>query len=288
MAPSRGVLRICSSNIQHIRSFSAVHQLQSGHNRWSKIKHDKAKKDADKHRQRAIFAAEITHASKTSGPEPSTNPRLADLITKAKKEGFAKLSIEAAIARGQGKSMTGVSLESVTIEGILPNNVAVIVDCETDSRLRTLADVRLALRDAGGSATPCAYLFERQGKVVFEPKDSIGLEEALEIALEAGAIDVDQDEAGSLVVSCGPSDTKSVGETMSDALGLVVRTSEIIWRPNEDTKVTLTGDDLADELGAFVDNVMDRETAVQAVSMNVAQGSSSEGAWSDLQSRLGT
>ena len=214
------------------------------------------------------------------------NPRLADLITKAKKEGFAKASIEAAIARGQGRSISGASLESVTIEGILPNNVAVIIDCETDSRLRTLADVRLAMKEAGGSATPSAYLFEKQGRIVFEQKDSVGIEEALDAALEAGAADVEQDESGNLVVSCEPSQTKAVGENISQALELNIKTSDISWCPNEDTKIALNDDASADELGAFVDNLLERETTVQAVAMNVAQGSISEGAWSDLQSRL--
>lgn len=287
MAPSRGALRLIYGPRYHARWLGNTTIRPSGHNRWSKIKHDKGKNDALKNRQRSVFAQEIATASKQFGPDPALNPRLADAISRSKKEGFAKASIEAAIARGQGRSTSGASLESVTVEGILPNNVAVIIECETDSRLRTLADVRLAMKEAGGSATPCAYLFEKRGRVVFEPKDSVGVNEGMDSALEAGATDIEEDEDGGLVVTSEPSDTKSVGEAMTDALGLTIKLSEIVWCPNEDTLVQLANDEAADELGGFVDNLMDRESTVQAISMNIAQGSTSEGTWNDLQSRIG-
>lgn len=287
MAPSRGAQWLFNGTRHPIRRFGDTTIRHSGHNRWSKIKHDKGKNDALKNRQRSIFAQEIATASKLFGHDPSLNPRLADLIAKSKKEGFAKASIEAAIARGQGRSTTGASLENVTVEGILPNNVAVIIECETDSRLRTLSEVRLAMKDAGGSATPCAYLFEKRGRVVFEPKDSIGVDEAMDSALEAGATDIEEDEDGSLVITSEPSDTKIVGEAMTNAFGLTIKTSDIFWCPNEDTMVQLSNDEAADELGGFVDNLMDRESTVQAISMNISQGSTSEGTWNELQSRLG-
>ena len=115
MAPSRGI-GILRSFAQSptatpitFRAFSATTIPLSGHNRWSKIKHDKGKADALKNRQRSIFAQEIATASKLFGPDINSNPKLADLVTKAKKEAFPKASIEAAIARGQGKSLTGAS-----------------------------------------------------------------------------------------------------------------------------------------------------------------------------------
>ncbi|KAK5172629.1 uncharacterized protein LTR77_002749 [Saxophila tyrrhenica] len=296
MTPSRGLGSIpacaarhkfCSRAVrQHSRPFTAFAPLQSGHNRWSKIKHDKGVADARKNRQRSAFAQEITTASKLFGPEPSMNPRLADLVTKAKREGFAKASIEAAIARGQGKSTSGANLESVMVEGMLPNNVAVIVECETDSKLKTLADVRLAMKDAGGSATPCSYLFEKRGKVVLEPKEGIDLESALEAALKVDVTDLDEDDEGNIVAYCGASDTKAVGEGMSAALGTVIKTSDIVWSPNLETQVALSSENQVAELGSFVDNLLDKENSVQAVSMNVAQGSASEGPWKELQSRL--
>lgn len=214
------------------------------------------------------------------------NPRLADLITKAKREGFAKASIEAAVARGQGRSVSGASLESVTVEGILPNNVAVIIDCETDNKLRTLADVRMVMKEYGGTATPASYLFEKRGRVVFEKKDGVGLDEVLEPALEAGALDVDEDADGRLLVVTEPGGTRAVGDAMTSALGLQIATSDIVWDPNGDTKVGLSDEDMAQDLSSFVDELQDKESSVQAVSMNVAQGSLKEELWRELQSRI--
>ena len=298
MAPSRGCFTlqstICSRPCRYIcsqcrsRLFATAATLNSGHNRWSKIKHDKGRADAAKNRQRSVFSHEIATASKLFGPEPSANPRLADLIAKAKKEGFAKANIEAAIARGQGKSSTGASLEGVTVEGLLPGNIGVVIECETDNRLRTLQEARLIMKNAGGSATPSAYLFSKRGRLTFDSKDDIGAEETLEAALEAGAIDVEDGEDSGVLVFCEPGETKVIGEAVSAALGLDIKTSEIIWYPNEDTKVGVENEDAAQDLAAFVEELQGKESSVQAVAMNVAQGSLSSEIWKELQSRLNT
>ncbi|EME47538.1 hypothetical protein DOTSEDRAFT_117673, partial [Dothistroma septosporum NZE10] len=258
----------------------------SGHSRWSKIKHEKAKVDAGKNKQRSIFAQELATASRLFGGDPNMNPRLADLVTKAKKEGFAKASIEAAIARGQGRSVSGASLENITVEGILPNNVAIIVECETDSKLRTLAEVKLAIKEAGGSATPTGYLFAKKGRIVFEAKDDIGMDEMLEPALDAGAQDVTKDGDGRVVVWTEPADTKAVGEAISKDLNVQIATSNIVWDPNEDTKVVVPGEEIAGELSHFIDQLQEKETSVQSVAMNISQGSLEADAWNDLRSRL--
>ncbi|KAK3112004.1 hypothetical protein LTR53_012166 [Teratosphaeriaceae sp. CCFEE 6253] len=296
MAPSRGLFAISPlSPVQRpthicqrcrLRCVSTSATLASGHNRWSKIKHDKGKADATKNKQRSIFSQEIALASKLSGPDPGLNTRLADLITKAKREGFPKAGIESAIARGQGRSTSGASLEPVTVEGILPGNVGVIVECETDNKLRTLADVRLMLKEAGGSATPSAYLFQKKGRVVLESRDGVEAEQVLEVALEAGATDVEDDEDGRIVVSTEPGETTTVGDALAKALGLQIAASEILWDPNEDTKIEVRDDKAAEELGGFVDELQERESSLQAVAMNVAQGSLNDESWRELQSRL--
>lgn len=296
MAPSRGIFTAPFSSPRHVcrhclsrRAFTTAPALHSGHNRWSKIKHDKGKNDAARNRQRSAFAQEIATASKLFGPEPSLNPRLAESVTKAKREGLPKAIIEAAIARGQGRSLTGASLESVTVEGILPGNVAVIVECETDSRLRTLANVRLALKEAGGREGPSAYLFEKRGRVVLEQKEGIGVEEVLEAALEAGATDVveDETEEGSIVLFSEPGDTKSVGEAVNSALGLAIKTSGIVWSANEDTKVDVSTEEAAAELEGFVDELAEKEPSVQAVAMNVRPSADLSGdSWTELVGRL--
>ncbi|KAK5703224.1 hypothetical protein LTR97_004173 [Elasticomyces elasticus] len=296
MAPSRGITTISSLAGLFPRTYTcrqcrlrALHTttpLASGHNRWSKIKHDKAKVDATKNRQRSIFSQELALASKLFGPDPSLNTRLADLVTKAKREGFAKTSIESAIARGQGRSTSGATLESLTVEAILPGNVATIIECETDNKLRTLSDVRLIVKEAGGTVTPSAYLFEKKGRIIFEPREGVGLEEALESALDVGATDVEEGEDGRVVVSTAPGDTKSVGDALAKALKLQISTSEIMWEPNTDTTIAVQDEKTAEELSSFVDELQEREASLQAVAMNVAQGQLDDEPWKELQSRL--
>lgn len=292
MAPSRGFAFVTTlkradiSRACRAQPFSNTATTCSGHNRWSKIRHDKGKNDAAKNRQRSVFAQEIATASKIFGPDPTFNPRLADLIAKAKKEGFAKNSIEAAIARGQGRSLSGTSLESVTIEGILPNNVGVIMECETDNKARTLMEIRFVMKESGGRETPSSYLFQKKGRIVYEKKADVGTDQALEPALEAGATDVEEDEHGRLVVSCEPSDTKAVGEAITNALNLPIATSGIVWEPNEETKIGVPDEQAAQELHDFIDQVLDKDAGVQAVAMNVSQGQLNGEVWRELQTRL--
>lgn len=305
MAPSRGLRHLAGIKTYrnpslcpqclHNRTFTTTPLLPSGHNRWSKIKHDKAKTDSAKNKQRSLFSQELATLSRLYGPDPQHNPRLSDAITKAKREGFPKASIEGAIARGQGKSATGAQLESLVFEGILPGNVGVIVECETDNRLRTMATLKLCLKDAGGTATPSAYLFTKRGRIAFGRKEGIGVEEALEAALEAGALDVEEAEVGQgqdgeqgsgLIVWSEPGDTKAVGEAVASALGLEIKASEIVWCPNEDTQVRLSSESAAEDLANFVDDLQDKEMSVQVVAMNVAQGGVGDEPWRDLRERL--
>ena len=294
MAPSRGLERLVSRrqllqfySYNTCRTFSTTQISLSGHNRWSKIKHDKAKVDASRNRQRSHYANEITLASRLYGPDPALNSRLAEVIALARKESFPKDKIEAAIARGQGRSASGASLESVTVEAILPGNVAAIIECETDNRLRTLTAVRLAVKDADGREGPSSYLFTKRGRVIFEPKEGVGEEETLDAALEAGATDVDEDEDG-IVVLTEPGDTKTVSEAISSALALNLKTSEIMWSANEDTKVDVVSPEAATHLQSFLDDIMEKESSVQAISMNVRPGPElPPDTWRDLAARLG-
>ena len=269
-----------------LRGLTTTASAQSGHSRWSKIKHDKGKNDAAKHHQRSMFSKEIATASKLFGPESNANHRLANLISKAKKEGFAKASIEAAIARGQGRSVSGASLENVTVEGILPNNVAVIVECETDSKLRTLGEVRLVIRDHGGTVTPTSYLFTKKGKITYDARDDVRMNEILDAAIDAGASDVEEGENGEMIVISEPNLTRSVGDTISQALGLDIAASEIIWVPNEDTKVEIQGKNTASDLISFLDDLQEKESSVQTVAMNISQTGLASESWKDLQGRI--
>lgn len=298
MAPSRG-LQILSPFRRNLgprsyicqrcqgRAITTTPALQSGHNRWSKIKHDKAKADAGKTKQRSMYAQEIATASRLYGPDPNANSKLADVVAKARKDGFAKTSIEAAIARGQGRSASGASLENVVVEGILPGNIGVVVECETDNKLKTMMDVRVVLKEAGGRESAAGYLFGKKGRVVFLKREGAGVEQALEASLEAGATDVEEeeDDDASVVVWCEPGDTKAVGEALTEALGVQV-TSNIVSVPIEETRIELENERIVEELAGFIDLLHEKDNTIQSVAMNVAQGSLDSDSWGELHSRL--
>jgi transcriptional/translational regulatory protein YebC/TACO1 len=194
--------------------------------------------------------------------------------------------MEAAIARGQGKSATGATLENVTLEVIMPPTVAMIIEIETDSKARTLADLRSLVKTHGGSVTPTTYLFQKKGRVSFEKDErNLGVDEVLDEAIEAGAEDVEMDEDGSIVVWTEPNKTLAAAKALQESLNLKVEGSDIVWDPNEDTKVALQSEDAVKALSVFVEALRE-DPNVQSVYANAAQGSVTDGAWEDLQNRL--
>lgn len=197
-------------------------------------------------KQRSGLAQELQLASKQHGADPQFNPRLATVITAAKKQGVPKTSIENAIARGQGRSPTGAALESLTIEVMVPPSVAVIVECQTDSKARTLNDLKLAIKESGGTMTPTSHMFDRKGKVVFEGSKNIGEEEIFDQAVEAGAIDVQMEDDGRVVVYAESSQTTTVAEILAKSSGLKVESLDIIWDPKEDMMVDVTSPEMLD------------------------------------------
>lgn len=204
--------------------------------------------------------------------------------------GFPKISMEAAIARGQGKSTTGSNLESLMLEAIMPPSIALIIECETDNKSRTLMDLRFKIKYHGGIVTPTSYLFNRKGKLVFEKSDKIrGLDDVLDAAIDAGAEDVDTMGDDRIVIWTEPSKTFSTLEQLQSVLDLKVKSSEIIWDANRDTVIPLRDIDelkinhlldLVDELQEYPD--------VQGVFANVSKGTLSDDQWTELMSGLNT
>lgn len=199
--------------------------------------------------------------------------------------GFPKPSIEAAIARGQGKSTTGAALENFTMECIMPSQVAMIIEAETDNRNRTLADLKLLIKNHGGTPTPTAYLFQKKGRVAFEKDESgLGPDEILDEAIEAGAEDVESDEDGGIVVWTEPTMAYSAAGSLSKSRGLKIASTDILWDPNQETQVNIEEEN-AIALGEFFDAVQDNPT-VQGVYANFAQGKLSDDVWSNLQEKM--
>jgi transcriptional/translational regulatory protein YebC/TACO1 len=194
--------------------------------------------------------------------------------------------MEAAIARGQGKSATGAALESITLEVIMPPTVAMIIETETDNKARTMMDLRLLVKYHGGTVTPTNYLFQKKGRIAFEKDErNLGVDEVLDEAIEAGAEDVETDEDGSIVVWTEPNKTMAAAEALQKSLNLKVESSDVIWDANEDTKVTLESEDAVKALSAFVEALQDYPH-VQGVYANAAQGSIADDIWEELEGRL--
>jgi len=199
--------------------------------------------------------------------------------------GFPKALLEGAVARGQGKSASGATLESITLEVIVPPTVAMIIESETDNRARTLMDLRYIVKRHGGSVTPTGYLFQKKGRIAFEADETKGVDDVLDDAIEAGAEDVEADEDGSIVVWTEPSQTTAAAEALLKSHGLKVESADILWDANEDTKVPLESEDAVTALSAFIAELRENSN-VQGVYANVAQGSISDEVWEELQDKL--
>ncbi|EMD59402.1 hypothetical protein COCSADRAFT_101945 [Bipolaris sorokiniana ND90Pr] len=271
--------------VDQVRCLSTSPALLSGHSKWATIKHDKAKNDAGKSKQRSLMTRDITNAVKLAGPNPDMNPRLALAIATAKKSAVPKASIEAAIARGQGLSAAGTALESLVLEAILPPSIATIIECQTDNKLRALADLRLLVKEAGGTVSTVAFMFEKKGRIILRKKDGVTVDEVLEPALEAGVLDVDEDAEGRVVLYTEPAMTNKTAEKLSKDVGLEIEESEIIYDPNEDTKVTLDDEGAAKELSNFLDELQEVQ-GVQGVYMNWTKGSIAEEMWEELRGKV--
>lgn len=268
---ARGLLRIKPSswvNETSFRCFCSFPARNSGHSRWSKIKHDKGKEDILKSRARTLLSQDISLASKYGGPDPALNSRLATAIVNAKKGSLSKTSIESAIAKGQGKSLSGASLENVTIEAMFPYGVAAVIECQTDCKARVLQDLRNIIKIRGGTVTPTSFLFEKKGRIWFDGKDGVGVDDVLDEAIEAGALDVEVEEGNKLVVDTDPSDITTVAQRLVDRFGLQLDRTEILHDPRSETMVSL-GDDEGSELNDIID-MIEAEPSLQNVFVNVA------------------
>jgi YebC/PmpR family DNA-binding regulatory protein len=214
----------------------------AGHSKWANIKHRKAAADAKKGKVFTRLIKEITVAAKLGGGDPNTNPRLRLAMDKAREANMTKDSVQNAIKRGSGQ-LDGVSYEEVRYEGYGTGGAAVMVECLTDNRTRTVAEVRHAFTKNGGnvgSDGSVAYLFKHCGQFLFAPGASE--DQVMEAAIDAGAEDVMRNEDGSVEVICAPADFAAVREAL-DKAGLKPELAEITMKPT--AEAALAGDDAA-------------------------------------------
>jgi len=214
----------------------------AGHSKWANIKHKKAATDAKRGKIFTRLIKEITVAARLGGGDIASNPRLRLAVDKAYGQNMPKDTIERAIKRGSGE-LEGVNYEEVRYEGYGVNGAAVIVDCMTDNRTRTVADVRHAFSKYGGNLGTdgsVAFLFKHCGQLVFAP--GTDEDKLLEAALEAGAEDVVTNDDGSLEVITGPYDFVAVKDALAKR-GFKPEFAEVSMKPA--TEVVMTGDDAA-------------------------------------------
>ena len=214
----------------------------AGHSKWANIKHRKAAADAKKGKVFTRLIKEITVAAKMGGGDAGSNPRLRLALDKAREANMTKDSVTRAIQRGTGE-LEGVSYEEARYEGYGPGGAAVLVNCLTDNRTRTVAEVRHAFTKNGGnlgSDGSVAYLFKHCGQFLFAPGTS---EEAvMEAGLEAGAEDVVKNDDDSIELVCAPADFDAVKAALEKAK-LKPELAEITMKPaNENSLAGPEGD----------------------------------------------
>ncbi|MFM7759682.1 MAG: YebC/PmpR family DNA-binding transcriptional regulator, partial [Burkholderiaceae bacterium] len=207
---------------------------------WANIKHKKAATDAKRGRIWTRLIKEITVAARLGGGDIASNPRLRLAIDRAADANMPKDNVNRAIQRGTG-GLDGANYEEIRYEGYGLNGAAVMVDCMTDNRVRTVAEVRHAFSKFGGnmgSEGSVAFLFKHCGQMMFVPGTN---EDALmEAALEAGAEDVITDDEGGFEVITDPYEFSRIREALEKA-GLMPALAEVTMKPSTSTE--LSGDD---------------------------------------------
>jgi YebC/PmpR family DNA-binding regulatory protein len=209
----------------------------AGHSKWANIQHRKGVQDAKRGKIFTRCIREITTAARNGDPDPANNPRLRLAIDKALTANMTRDTIDRAVRRGSGEE-GGAAIEEIRYEGYGPGGVAIIVDCMSDNRTRTVGEVRHAFSKHGGNLGAdgsVGYLFNKSGVLTFPA--SIGEDKVMEAALEAGAEDIVSD--GDIEVLTDPGDFIKVKDAMEKA-GLKAQSAEITLRAS--TSVTLNGE----------------------------------------------
>ena len=214
----------------------------AGHSKWANIQHRKGRQDEKRQRIWTRVMREIMVAARMGGGDLGTNPRLRLAVDKAKAANMPAENVKYGIAKATG-SLEGIQYEEVRYEGYGIGGAAIIVDCMTDNRVRTVAEVRHAFSKHGGNMGTegsVAFQFKHCGQLIFAP--GVSEEKVMEVALEAGADDVITDDEGAIEVLTPYTDFEKVRNALS-AAGLTPEMAEVTMRA--DNMIDLVGDDAA-------------------------------------------
>ena len=236
----------------------------AGHSKWANTKHRKAKQDASRAKVFTKYIREIVTAAKLGGGDPASNPRLRAVIEKALSVNMTRDAINRAVQRGAGGE-DNEDLNEVTYEGYGVGGVAVLVETMTDTLNRTVPDVRHCFSKNNGNlgtSGSVAYLFTKRGEISFE---DVSLEDKImDVALEAGAEDIEVSEDGILVITT-PESFGDVQDALN-AAGLKSDNAEVVMSPS--TKAEITDIDQAKQIMKMIDMFEDLDD-VQNVYTNV-------------------
>jgi YebC/PmpR family DNA-binding regulatory protein len=214
----------------------------AGHSKWANIQHRKGRQDEKRGKAWTRVIREIMVAARLGGGDVSANPRLRLAIEKAKAVNLPVDTVKRNIDKATG-NLEGVNYEEIRYEGYGIGGAAIIVDCMTDNRVRTVAEVRHAFSKYGGNMGTegsVAFQFKHCGQLVFAPGTSE--DKVMEVALEAGAEDVISDDDGAIEVLCGPAEFEAVKAAL-EAAGLKPEVAEVTWRA--ENPVEVAGEDAA-------------------------------------------
>ncbi|KAJ2324053.1 hypothetical protein IWW51_003460, partial [Coemansia sp. RSA 2702] len=222
----------------------------SGHSRWSKIRHSKGAADVKKGQLFAALVKDILNATKEGGSDPKLNMRLAAAIRQAKQADMPKENIERAIKRATSKEYTNA--EQVVYEGLGPHGTALMIECLTDNKNRTVTALRSKFRRMGGSMTPVGYMFDRKGRIWFTGGSTADSTDAMmENAIDADAEDIADLGDGKIEVICEFCSLQAITKQLSDAHNYTVELMEGTFVPN--TTVALSDEQAADLNAAIED-----------------------------------
>lgn len=236
----------------------------AGHSKWANIKRHKAKQDAKRGKLYTKVIREITVAAKLGGGDANANPRLRAALDKAQEANMTKDVVERAILRGAG-GMEGEEVEEIRYEGYGPGGIALMVDCMTNNRNRTVAEIRHAFSKVGGNLGTdgsVAYLFKKQGQFTFPP--GMNEESLMEIALEMGAEDITIHDDKSIEIITSPEQFSVVKAALLKA-GFQPDSAEVTMLAN--TNVDIGDKETAEKIVSLIESLEDLDD-VQSVYAN--------------------
>ena len=236
----------------------------AGHNKWSKVKHIKAKQDAIKGKAFTKAIKDITTAARAGGGDLDSNAALRLAVERAKAVSMPQSNIQRAIDKATG-NLQGVHYDEITYEGYGPGGVAIMVECMTDNKNRTVASVRHAFSKNGGSMgeSGCvAWMFDKKGIITVEKSDKD--DEIMEIAMDNGASDIKEFD-DFLLFECEPSDFNDLLKTIEES-GATIQESSIELVANNEVDVD---DETAAKVERLID-VLEEDDDVQNVYHNMS------------------